>query len=59
MRVRWTAPRCDVLLDTPTAQGVKHLLGPTGNLQELSLACGWGSEFIELAAQLDKLMGLD
>jgi hypothetical protein len=34
----------DVLLVKPSAQGVGHLLAPTGNLQELSLACGWGGE---------------
>ena len=49
----------DVLLDKPSAQGVGHLLAPTGNLQELSLACGWGGEFMQLAAELDKMMGLD
>jgi len=49
----------DVLLGKPTAQGVGHLLGPTGKFQELSLECCWGRKFIELAAELDKLMGLD
>jgi hypothetical protein len=49
----------DVLLDKPSAQGVGHLLASTGNLQELSLECGRGGEFIELAAELEKMMGLD
>ena len=30
------------------------LFAPTGPIQEVSLSSGWGSEFLELAAQFDK-----
>ena len=45
----------DALIAYPSSGGVKALLLPTANLQELSIDCGWGSEFIELAAELEKL----
>ena len=43
----------DVLLARPSPGGVRWLLAPTGNLQELSIECGWGMEFNELAAKLE------
>jgi len=45
----------DALLANPTSGGVKSLLLPTANLQELSIECGWGSEFNELAAELEEM----
>jgi hypothetical protein len=32
---------------------VKLLVAPTGNLQDLSIECGWGDEFLDLARQLE------
>lgn len=46
----------DALLAQPAADRVKLLLLPTANLQELSIECGWGSRFNELAAQLEQVL---
>lgn len=48
----------DALLANPSAGRVKCLLMPTANLQELSIHCGWGSEFNKLAADLESVMGI-
>lgn len=48
----------DALLAEPSTYGVKLLLAPTANLQELSIENGWGSEFNELASQLELILGL-
>jgi hypothetical protein len=45
----------DALLANPSPVAVSCLLMPTANLQELSIECGWGSEFNKLAAELDRL----
>jgi hypothetical protein len=45
----------DALLAFPSSGGVRSLLLPTANLQELSIECGWGSEFNELAAELEEI----
>ncbi len=45
----------DALLANPSSAGIRCLLLPTANLQELSIECGWGSEFNKLAAELEKL----
>jgi hypothetical protein len=45
----------DALLAFPSSGGIRTLLLPTANLQELSIECGWGSEFIELAAELEAM----
>lgn len=45
----------DALLANPSSRGVRSLLLPTANLQELSIECGWGSEFNELAAELEEI----
>lgn len=45
----------DALLANPSTGGVRSLLTPTANLQELSIECGWGSEFNKLAAQLEEI----
>jgi hypothetical protein len=45
----------DALLASPSAGRLSCLLMPTANLQELSIECGWGSEFNRLAAELDRL----
>jgi len=45
----------DSLLTSPSTEGVKFLLLPTANLQELSIANGWGDEFNQLAGELEKL----
>jgi hypothetical protein len=45
----------DALLAFPSLGGVRSLLLPTANLQELSIECGWGSEFNELAAELEEI----
>jgi hypothetical protein len=47
----------DALLASPSPAAVTCLLRPTANLQELSIECGWGSEFNKLAAELDRLRG--
>ncbi|SEH95666.1 hypothetical protein SAMN05660691_02426 [Rheinheimera pacifica] len=48
----------DSLLSSPSTEGVKYLLLPTSNLQELSLENGWGKEFYLLANQLENLLGI-
>lgn len=45
----------DAVLAFPSSGGVRSLLLPTANLQELSIECGWGSEFNELAAELEEI----
>lgn len=45
----------DAILAVASSEGVRSLLLPTANLQELSIECGWGSEFNELAAELEKI----
>jgi hypothetical protein len=45
----------DALLANPSSRSVKSLLLPTANLHELSIECGWGSEFNELAAELEEM----
>jgi hypothetical protein len=45
----------DALLANPSSEAIRCLLMPTANLQELSIDCGWGSEFNKLAAKLEKL----
>lgn len=49
----------DALLANPSAHQVKLLLLPTANLQELSMDCGWGSQFNNLAARLEAVLGID
>lgn len=49
----------DSLLSVPSTDGVTYLLVPTANLQELSLANGWGKEFHLLANELEDLLGID
>jgi hypothetical protein len=48
----------DTLLSNPSTAQVKLLLLPTANLQELAIECGWGTEFNELAAQLERVLGI-
>ena len=48
----------DLLLSNPSTNGVKRLLLPTANLQELSLENGWGDEFNELASKLESVLGI-
>lgn len=48
----------DALLANPSARGMKYLFMPTANFQELSIECGWGSEFNNLAAELERVMGI-
>ena len=45
----------DALIAYPSPEGIKALLLPTANLQELSIEFGWGIEFNELAAELEEL----
>ena len=33
------------------------LLAPTGDLQEISINSGWGNEFLDIAAALEKSVG--
>ena len=49
----------DAILANPSATKVRELLLPTANLQELSMECGWGSHFNDLAAKLEKLLGIE
>lgn len=49
----------DPLLADPSVNQVKLLLLPTANLQELSMDCGWGRQFNNLAAQLEVVLGID
>jgi|GEM_PF-1900117 len=49
----------DALLANPSVHQVKLLLLPTANLQELSMDCGWGSLFNDLAARLEAVLGID
>jgi hypothetical protein len=48
----------DALLANPSTDQVRYLLLPTANLQELSMECGWGSEFNELATKLEGVLGI-
>jgi len=48
----------DTLLADPSTDRVRFLLLPTANLQELAIENGWGSEFNELASQLECVLGL-
>jgi hypothetical protein len=48
----------DGLLANPSKLHIKRLLMPTANLQDLSIECGWGSEFNKLAAELERVMGV-
>jgi hypothetical protein len=48
----------DSLLSSPSTDGVKVSLLPTANLQELSLENGWGSEFNNLASELETVLGI-
>src|SRR6185437_10052896 len=47
----------DAALALPSTDKLKWLLAPTGNLQELSIANGWGQQFNELAAKLEQSCG--
>ena len=46
------------LLNSPSTEGVKYLLAPTANLQELSIENGWGQEFNILATKLEDLLDI-
>lgn len=35
---------------------IEFLIAPTANLQDLAIDCGWGDEFLKLAAELDGLI---
>ncbi|KMQ74069.1 hypothetical protein Msub_10240 [Marinobacter subterrani] len=48
----------DLLLSNPSTDGVKRLLLPTANLQELSLENGWGDEFNKLASKLESVLDI-
>lgn len=48
----------DSLLASPSTQGVKFLLLPTANLQELSIENGWAEDFNKLASELEHLLGI-
>ena len=48
----------DAILAGPSANKIRELLLPTANLQELSIDCGWGSQFNDLAAELERLLGI-
>lgn len=48
----------EFLLSNPSTDGVRRLLSPTANLQELSLQNGWGDEFNELASKLESVLGI-
>jgi tRNA U34 5-methylaminomethyl-2-thiouridine-forming methyltransferase MnmC len=48
----------DALLTSPSAHGVNFLLAPTANLQEVAIDNGWGTEFNNLAQELEKVLGL-
>ena len=40
--------------DKNTIDKLCLLLAPTGNLQEIAISSGWGYEFLDIAAALDK-----
>lgn len=48
----------DALLSNPSVNTVRDLLLPTANLQELSMDCGWGGEFCDLAAKLESVLDI-
>lgn len=48
----------DAVLANPSARRVSVLLAPTANLQELSIECGWGSDFNKLAADIERLLSM-
>jgi hypothetical protein len=48
----------DKLLAGLSTRNMKRVLAPTGNLQELSIECGWGDEFNELSAALETVLGM-
>ncbi len=41
----------------PDIRHVRRLLAPTGNIQEISIANGWGVEFLDIASKLEALLG--
>jgi|JI10StandDraft_1071094.scaffolds.fasta_scaffold19835_7 hypothetical protein len=44
-------------LARPDIRHVRRLLVPTGNVQEISIANGWGYEFLDIASKLEALLG--
>jgi hypothetical protein len=34
-------------------KNIEYLVGPTANLQELSIDCGWGDQFLILAEKIE------
>ncbi|MCP5326461.1 MAG: hypothetical protein H7A09_09095 [Oceanospirillaceae bacterium] len=48
----------DSILASSSVEGIKYLLLPTANLQELSIENGWGQEFNKLASQLENILGI-
>jgi len=38
---------------TKEHKGIKNLIAPTGNLQDLAIECGWGKRFLVLAEKLE------
>lgn len=43
---------------SPSQGSIGYLLLATGNLQELAMECGWGTEFNVLAARLERALGI-
>ena len=35
---------------------IEYLVGPTTNLQDLSIDCGWGDRFLVLAEEIERLI---
>lgn len=48
----------DAVLADPSISRLRLLLAPTANLQELAIEGGWGHEFNELAAAVERHLGL-
>ncbi|RDS81780.1 hypothetical protein [Dyella psychrodurans] len=49
----------DAILANLSVNKIRELLLPTANLQELSMDCGWGGQFNDLAAKLEKVLGIE
>ena len=48
----------DAVLEHPDNNRLKLILAPTGNIQELSIEYGWGNEFLQISAGLERALGL-
>ena len=44
--------------DEAVLKEIQLLFGPTGSIQEISISSGWGNEYIEISARVDRCLEL-